>query len=113
MNTTDVKTPNGYIASVTADLTYRQYTELQNILTSKMTVDPSTTAVNNISASVVQEANQKALTMLLVKLVDPQGKELPDPGNAINDIPAVDGIAISEKINEIWSNVSISKKKGI
>lgn len=115
MNTAPVelKTTNGYTAVISNWMTYGQYMLLQNILTGAMSVDPTTGTVKELNASVINEANVQAFKMLLIKLTDPNGNEISEPGKAMDDLPAQDGIEIMEEINKIWVNTSPSKKKGI
>jgi hypothetical protein len=104
METFEFKTKGGFVATIKKDLTYGEYTEIQNTMMEKMTLDPSSSSFQ-MSGSFIREMNAKAMQYLLVSLKSPSGEEV-----EVNSIPSRDGIEIAEKINEIWSNASPSKK---
>lgn len=112
MENVEITTPSGYKVTLKSNLNYGEYTQIQEMMQAKATFDPiNKTGV--VPGSVVGEANRKALEFLLVKVISPDGIEATSPVEAINNMPARDGIIIRDKIDELTSDDGVSKKKGI
>lgn len=111
METIKLTTVHGYVAEITRTLQYSQFKSIQQVIQSKMVVDPTTQKVDGLKGDVLIEANEKALAVLLVKLTGPDGVEISNPSQGINELPFEDGIEINDKVQEVWTLAMTPKKK--
>lgn len=112
MENIELTTPSGYKVTLKPNLNYGEYTQIQEMMQAKATFDPIN-KTGTVPGSVVGEANRKALEFLLIKVINPDGTEASSPVDAINNMPARDGILVRDKIDELTSDDGVSKKKGI
>lgn len=113
MENIKLTTTNGYQVEILPELNYGQFLEVQKIIQSKIALDPTTKKVDNLNGDVLFDANNKAIELLLVKLTDPTGNELPNPAQALKNLPISDGVEINDQIQKIWTDAMTPKKKEI
>src|SRR5437660_1642389 len=104
-----VDTPSGYKAYLKPKLTYGEFKHYKRATMSGIEYD--TTAKVKMSASAIVDMEEAGVKTFLVKLVDPQGKELENPTDAINNIDNADAEVVTTKINELVGTLSPDKKK--
>lgn len=112
MEPIELTTPSGYQVFVKPDLTYGQYLELQELVTSNVSVDLEKSALEKVSGSFLIKASRKVLEYVVVKVLDPKGVEVSNPIETVLNLPRTDGDVISEKINSITASVFNTQKKG-
>jgi len=114
MEQIELKTPGGYTVYIKPVLTYGQFIQLQKLIASQMKIDPSTNKViSEYEGAILFEANRKTMEFLVAKVIDPQGAEVTNVMEAIDNMPMEDGVAVSQKVNEISAQAQTPKKKGI
>lgn len=118
MEPVELATPSGYRVTLKPYLNYGQFIQIQQIFTSRMKLkintsgsDPQTEGATEIDASVLYDANKKALEFLLLKVIMPDGQESNNPVVAIDEMPPQDGIAVMDRINEITNQATTTQKK--
>lgn len=113
MENIELKTSTGYIVHIKPELTYGQFIQIQKLIASQMKVDPDTNKITSeYEGAVLFEANRKTMEFLVVKVIDPQGVEMTNVMDAIDNMPLTDGMMLSEKVNEISAKASLPKKRG-
>lgn len=112
MEPIELTTPGGYKVFVNSDLTYGQYLELQELVTSNVSVDLEKSALEKVDGSFLIKASRKVLEYVVVKVIDTKGIEVPNPIEAVLNLSRADGEIISEKINSITASLFTSQKKG-
>lgn len=108
METINVTTPSGYVATIRQSLTFDQYERIQSIITSGIEMDAKTKKAK-VDGEAVYQANRKAMELLVVKLVDKDGKELPAI-ETISNMDVEDGAVIKDVIMDIRAKAEPSKK---
>lgn len=110
----EFKTPNGYIVTLKPEVNYGQSLQIRQLFASQMSVDPKTKEVKGgdaIQGSVAMEVLRKNMEFLIVKIVNPEGVEMTNKLEAIDNMPRSDGIALENKVNELTKNVQIEEGK--
>jgi hypothetical protein len=110
MQTRDITTSNKYVATIKNSLTFQEHSQIKTIITSGVRLDQNDKQAS-MSGDTMLAADQKALDIALIKLVDPQGVELANPAKAIGDIPALDGTEIMDAINQIRNSSLLPKSQ--
>jgi hypothetical protein len=106
-----VETPNHYKAYIKPKLTYGEVKQIKRSSMSSVQYDPKTQGIASIDTSKLLDVQDVAMKLFLVKLLDPQGNELPDPVSKLDGLDAEDGEAIEEKISELTKELELTKKK--
>ena len=108
----------GYIVTFKPFLTFGQKRELEKLMAGSMSVDAKTNKPNtNIAGSIVYEAQDLTLKMMIVELKNPSGQVFQgtDAFEAIQNLTDEEvGKAIYKKLDEITSSKTLtpdSKKK--
>lgn len=113
-------TTNGYKAYIHPFLTYDQYIEIQKLWMRDAIIDTEkkdekgnpTPSTGKIPATVMYEANKLAVSFLVEKILDKDGKEVKRQPHEL-PVPPIDGTEIMEVINEISAEAAAAfdKKK--
>ena len=111
-STKEIKTSNGFVATLKSFLTFGEYNRIQQAITSSINFNKDA-QVDNIKGDFLLAAQEVTLQILLLKLINPNGNVLETPEKAINDIPVTDGKEIMEAINAITNEAKLDKKKEI
>lgn len=114
MENLELKTPSGYTITIKSDLTYGQFNELTQMIAGEMKFDVQTKQLisSEVEGKIVFAAQEKAKEMLIVKIVDPQGNEVTNKIEAINEMPREDGEMITKEVNRIREKSQLPKKGG-
>src|SRR3990172_1184628 len=107
---TDIKTASGYLVTIREELNYGQFLELQKTYASLAKIDIDTQKITEINPVGAIDSQSKAIELVVVKIIDPSGKELTDLVQAVTEMPIQDGKQISEACNKIANEASIPKK---
>ena len=114
MMTKEVKTSGGYTATIGQFLTYDEYVEIQRVYSSNATIDTSSgkPEMSKMMASVVYDAQKKAISLLVKEIKDPDGNVMQRASDSL-PIPAADGQEIVNAITAITTEAteSFDKKK--
>lgn len=108
----DLKTPSGYAVSLKQELTYGEFIEIQNILTSSMELDIKSGEVKKIDASVISRSNSKAIEFVVQSVTMPDGKKATNIVGAIMGMPMRDGQLVAAEVNKIANVAQVDQKKG-
>lgn len=112
-NLIEVITPSGYKVYVKSFLSFGDYQKFQSVILSGTNIeaDSADTQSLRISGDKLIEANQKAMELLIIKAIDPNGVLIENPVQKVLDLPYEDGAVVMEQINEITQKTNIGKKK--
>jgi hypothetical protein len=105
-----INTPAGYVVECKDDLSYGEYIQLQKQMVAS--AEFTGAGLQHINAGSVLEVNQKALEILVQKVIMPDGKVAENPVGAIMDMPREDGLMVEKKIDSMSKLQGLSKKKG-
>ena len=120
MDNVKVELPLGYSAQIKPFLNFGQKRQLQKLMAGAMSINPEKGSTDTtLNGSIVYEAQDFTLKMMLVSLTKPDGNVLSgvDAYNAVQEFNGESetvGAAIYEKIDEITKSTYLSdegKKK--
>ncbi len=110
----EFKTPNGYIVTLKPEVNYGESVQITKLLASQMSVDPKTKVVKGgemIQGSLAMEVIRKYMDFLVIKIISPEGVEMTNKMEAIDNMPKSDGIALEKKVNELTKDVQVEEGK--
>lgn len=119
MENKEIKTLSGYTVFIRPFFTYDQYIEIQKIWTRDVFYDAELKGVDGnpkptgkMPANVIYEANRLAVSFLIVKILDPSGKEVQRQSNEL-PIPPADGTEVMDVVNRLSKEAAAAfdKKK--
>ena len=117
METRELKTSTGYVATLKSSIIYGEWIKLQRILGTAMKIDPDTQKPLPMTGEAVFDANEQAVEFVLVGLKDKEGNDLlagkSNKMDAIKDLDVSAGSEIMTEISAIWQKQLITQKKGI
>jgi hypothetical protein len=102
--TKQVKLPvSGIVADLVTAWTYREYREVETLTgqaAGKVTM-VNGQPVSEVDMSKIADAEMRAMTITVKKLVTPEGVEIPVSMDAIGDLVAEDGIFLKDSVDEV------------
>jgi len=109
----ELKTPGGYKVYLKPKLSWGEFQDLQEYVAAQIKIDPSTQqAKNDITGDVLYVGSRKAMEMLVVKILLPDGTEATDIAKTLHEMDIPDGQCIKDKIDELTKDLKIDKKRG-
>lgn len=109
----ELKTTSGYKVILKDELTYGEFMEIQNIVTSSMKYSVDEQKMRDVDSSVLMKANSKTMEFMVKEVYLPDGVKSSNPIASIMGMPIKDGQMVQEEITKLTQQVSVSKKKGI
>ena len=96
------KTPSGYTVHLKPFLTFGDKRSLERVFAEGMSIDP-TKGTSQASGKAIYEAQDKAVELMVIKIVTAEGKEFAGDSvlEVINSMRDDDGRAIYDKVNEL------------
>lgn len=116
METREVKTSTGYVATIRTTLKYGEYKAIQRVLVSSMNFDV-TGKSTDMNASMLYDANDKAIEFILISIKDSNGTELVEDHSKVRQVvDSLDidtGEEIMQAVGQVWLSNKVDKKRGI
>lgn len=123
MEIKEFKTSSGYTAKIKASLDFGDYRKIKTAVKKQFRFSISSEtkldSVNNkdikfseMDLNSLTVANDLAISLLLVSIIDPKGNDLGSPIEALDTLPPKDGLEIVDEIDRITKSSEIDQKKG-
>lgn len=107
---TIVELPNGAKAYLKPFISRKDYNALMQTMSSYLHVDMKTNEPMPVSLSVSYAVQEKALELLLVKVILSDGSTAPDPIANVDDMNNMDVTALFDKIDDMTATLFNPKK---
>lgn len=107
----EITTPSGYHVFLKPFLPYGAYLTVQKTIMAGIEIDAQTQQIVKLDAGLMLEGNEKALELLLVKVVDPQGAVAASPlQTVLEEFPPGDGQYVMDEVDRITQAATPAKK---
>src|SRR2546428_699441 len=115
MDTIEVITSKGYKVYIKPRITYGDSLAIKQHIFSLATINPKTKNPEdvNFSLGMILAGNIKALELMVIKVVLPDGTEAKDPVQAVKDFDEADGELVMNAIDKVYKPAFLAKKNEI